>query len=269
MVSTRGSSKFKAGETPRRSIVDINQSTSMDDEIEIDLDDDNGSGRQDISPSGTSASGVGHAKRQETSTFGHLVDATTLDSIVDIFAKSKAPSKKSGVSWKPETCLPKRTDTGLDSCLPIHKHGNSYKILQSASKSRLESKKDASKKWFELPTQEITEEVKADLRVLRLRSAFDPKQFYKKFDETKFPTEFHVGTVVENAADFYSGRLSKKQRKRTMAEEVMHDEYLASVRKKRFNRIQDDATYWSRRSGSKGRKTSNPRIKKKPARKRH
>ena len=37
------------------------------------------------------------------------------------------------------------------------------------------------------------------------RTAFDPKSFYKKLDSTKFPKHFQVGTVVEGAADFYSG----------------------------------------------------------------
>ena len=39
----------------------------------------------------------------------------------------------------------------------------------------------------------------------RRRSAFDPKSFYKKADATKFPKHFQMGTVVEGAADFYSG----------------------------------------------------------------
>ena len=33
----------------------------------------------------------------------------------------------------------------------------------------------------------------------------DPKAFYKKLDSTKFPKYFQMGTVVEGAADFYSG----------------------------------------------------------------
>jgi hypothetical protein len=60
--------------------------------------------------------------------------------------------------------------------------------------------------WFNLPATEITEDVKRDLRLLRLRPALDPKAFYKKLDTTKFPKYFQVGTVVESAADFYSGR---------------------------------------------------------------
>ena len=48
-------------------------------------------------------------------------------------------------------------------------------------------------------------QVKRDLRMLRLRGAFDPKRFYKSADATKFPKYFQMGTVVEGPADFYSG----------------------------------------------------------------
>lgn len=60
--------------------------------------------------------------------------------------------------------------------------------------------------WFDLPAQQITDEVKRDLRLLRLRGTLDPKRFYKSFDQTKFPKYFQVGTVVEGPADFYSGK---------------------------------------------------------------
>ena len=58
----------------------------------------------------------------------------------------------------------------------------------------------AGKAWFDLPATAITDEVKADMRVLRLRAAFDPKTFHKKFDTTKFPKHFQMGTVVEGPA---------------------------------------------------------------------
>jgi hypothetical protein len=59
--------------------------------------------------------------------------------------------------------------------------------------------------WFDLPAQQITDEVKRDLRLLRLRGVMDPKRFYKSFDQTKFPKYFQFGTVVEGPADFYAG----------------------------------------------------------------
>ena len=42
------------------------------------------------------------------------------------------------------------------------------------------------------------------LRSVR-RGALDPKAHYKKLDDTKFPKYFQMGTVVEGAADYYSG----------------------------------------------------------------
>jgi len=133
--------------------------------------------------------------------------------------------------------------------------------------SRQAAPDTAGKSWFHLPATEITDEVKADLRVLRLRSAFDPKKFYKKFDNSKFPKHFQFGTVVEGPTDFYSSRLTRKERKRTLAEEVMADPHLTEVRKKRYGRMQEEAAAWS--SGPRGRKTDNPRLKKKPHRAKH
>lgn len=240
-----------------------------DDDIVIEIEDC--AGRED-GEKAVAASPEG--ERGEDS----ILDEKTMDAIVSIFASTKGnalaenkrnpPTSTTAVVWKPDVSLPQRCSDAVAG-LAVVKPGNSYRTLQTASAARpAPSKKEMAKEWFKLPTQEITDVVKADLRVLRLRSAFDTKRFYRKDDSTKFPTQFHVGRVVEHAADFYGGRLTKKQRKTTMAEEIMHDEHLSAVRRKRFNKIQDEATYWSKK-GSKGRKTSNPRLKKKQARKKH
>lgn len=39
-----------------------------------------------------------------------------------------------------------------------------------------------------------------------------------------------VGTVVESPLDFFSGRLTKKERKATIAEELLSDPALATYR---------------------------------------
>lgn len=39
-----------------------------------------------------------------------------------------------------------------------------------------------------------------------------------------------VGTVVQSSTDFYSGRLTKKERKATIADEVLSDRNLAAYR---------------------------------------
>ncbi|WIA13431.1 hypothetical protein OEZ85_007011 [Tetradesmus obliquus] len=114
----------------------------------------------------------------------------------------------------------------------------------------------ADRKWYQLPAVEITDEVKRDLRLLRLRGAYDPKRFYKSFDDTKFPKHFAIGTVVDDAQDFYGGRLSAGQRKATLTEQLLADPELQHTRKKRYGRLQEEAQKWVKH---KKRKTSQPR----------
>lgn len=73
--------------------------------------------------------------------------------------------------------------------------------------------------WFNMAKTEVTKEMKNDLDVLKHRSAMDRIHHYKRNNMTHTPKYFQVGTIVETKADFYSGRIPKKQRKQTLAEE--------------------------------------------------
>lgn len=146
----------------------------------------------------------------------------------------------------------------------LHVPSADTRVLARAAKKNAPD--TAGKAWFDLPATTITDEVKNDLRVLRLRSAYDPKTFYKKFDTTKFPKYFQFGTVVEGPTEFYSGRLTRKERKRTLTEEIMADPHLTAVRKKRYTKMQEEA---ARTASRPGRKTDNPRMTKKPRRPKH
>ena len=68
----------------------------------------------------------------------------------------------------------------------------------------------------------MTPELERDLKVLRMRSALDPKRFYKK-DKTPISEHFHVGRIVEGATDFSSGRMKRKERKQTLVDELLQD----------------------------------------------
>ena len=56
----------------------------------------------------------------------------------------------------------------------------------------------------------------------------------------------------------YAGRMTRKERKQTLTEELLADAELAQSRRKRFGALQADRQRWS---GKKGRKTSNERKK--------
>ncbi|KAE8348225.1 Fcf2 pre-rRNA processing-domain-containing protein [Aspergillus coremiiformis] len=83
-------------------------------------------------------------------------------------------------------------------------------------------KPTAGSDWFDLPKTELTLELKRDLQLLRMRSVLDSKRHYKKENVKAQPPKYsQVGTIVEGPIEFFSGRIHKKNRKKTFVEEVL------------------------------------------------
>lgn len=103
-----------------------------------------------------------------------------------------------------------------------------------------EREKTTGKKWFDMPQQVLTPELRRDLQILRLRNVLDPKRFYKRVEKGKprFPKYFQVGTIIEGNTEFYSSRLSKKERATTITGEVMKDIAGRDYYKRKFDEIQ-------------------------------
>ncbi|KAI4884089.1 hypothetical protein NFI96_025701, partial [Prochilodus magdalenae] len=114
-----------------------------------------------------------------------------------------------------------------------------YKESQHAAKLKRkeERAKTTGDGWFNMKAPELTDELKNDLKALKMRSAMDPKRFYKKNDRDGFPKYFQVGKVVDNPADFYHSRIPKKQRKRTVVEELLADAEFRSFNKRKYQEI--------------------------------
>ncbi|XP_075943999.1 deoxynucleotidyltransferase terminal-interacting protein 2 [Anarhichas minor] len=104
-------------------------------------------------------------------------------------------------------------------------------------KHRTERAKSTGDGWFNMKAPEITQELKGDLQVLKMRGSMDPKRFYKKNDRDGFPKYFQVGTVVDNPVDFYHSRVPKRARKRTMVEELLSDAEFRHNNKKKYQHI--------------------------------
>ncbi|XP_024134579.1 deoxynucleotidyltransferase terminal-interacting protein 2 isoform X2 [Oryzias melastigma] len=104
-------------------------------------------------------------------------------------------------------------------------------------KRRAERQKSTGDGWFNMKAPEVSQELKGDLQVLKMRGSLDPKRFYKKNDRDGFPKYFQVGTVVDSPLDFYHSRVPKKERKRTMVEELLTDAEFRQKNKKRFQQI--------------------------------
>ncbi|KAJ5092250.1 Fcf2 pre-rRNA processing [Penicillium alfredii] len=85
-----------------------------------------------------------------------------------------------------------------------------------------QDKPTAGADWFNLPKTELTPELKRDFQLLRMRSVLDPKRHYKKESgKAKLPEFSQVGTIIEGPTEFFSGRITKKDRKKTFVEETM------------------------------------------------
>lgn len=98
-------------------------------------------------------------------------------------------------------------------------------------------------KWFNLPRTDLTAEVKRDLQLIQMRSVLDPKRHYKKQSgKAKAPEYSQVGTIVEGPTEFYTARIPKRERKRTLAEEVLAVEAASGRFRKKYNEVQASKT---------------------------
>ncbi|GES63317.1 nucleolus protein required for cell viability [Aspergillus terreus] len=99
------------------------------------------------------------------------------------------------------------------------------KVNPMKGQAQKKEKPTAGDDWFNLPKTELTSELKRDLQMLRMRSVLDPKRHYKKENgKFKVPTYSQVGTIIEGPTEFFSGRIAKKDRKKTFVEEAMVQE---------------------------------------------
>lgn len=86
----------------------------------------------------------------------------------------------------------------------------------------------------------MTPELKQELQVLRLRSVLDRKTHYKKDDlASKPPKYFCRGTIIAGPTDYYSSRMTNRERKSTLVEELMADSESGRYYKKKFLEIQE------------------------------
>jgi Fcf2 pre-rRNA processing len=61
-------------------------------------------------------------------------------------------------------------------------------------------------------------------------------RFYKNPD--KMGKVLHVGTVIEGPSEYFSSRLSRKERKQTIVEEILGDKSLKDYSKRKYSEIQ-------------------------------
>lgn len=106
---------------------------------------------------------------------------------------------------------------------------------KKAKKAERES--NAGARWFNMPRPELTPSLRRDWQLLQMRSVLDPKRHYKK-DTAPIPKFFQTGTIVEGNTEFFSARVSKKDRKQTFADELLANDKAKDYYKRKFAEIQ-------------------------------
>lgn len=111
----------------------------------------------------------------------------------------------------------------------------------TVTKKTKEEPTDAGSKWFNMRKPEMTSELKRDLHVLKNRSVLDPKRHYKK-EKWQVPKFFETGTVIEGNTEFFSARMTRKNRGKSLADEIMHDSAANTYFKRKYSEIQKTKT---------------------------
>ena len=139
-----------------------------------------------------------------------------------------------------------------------------FKLSKTDPATIAESSTNAGSSWFNFEATPHSSDLQSDIAVIRNRNYLDPKKFYKSSDFKRKGSQsqlVQLGTVIEGSMEsVYSNRLSKKQRKQNVMEELMgevfdsKDDYV----KKKFTKMQREKSS----AGKQGKRNSGQRSKK-------
>ncbi|KAK6970800.1 deoxynucleotidyltransferase terminal-interacting protein 2, partial [Biomphalaria glabrata] len=118
--------------------------------------------------------------------------------------------------------------------------------------------KAAGPKWFAMKAPDIDEKIKNDMKLIRMKGVLDPKRFYKHNDIKLY----QMGTVMDEGTDFYSSRLTKKQRKQNLVEELMADADIRQYNKRKYAELQQKMRVKQKTKSSKTKSHGRKRFKK-------
>jgi hypothetical protein len=108
-------------------------------------------------------------------------------------------------------------------------------LVKAAKKAAREA--TAGAQWFDMPRSEVTDTVRRDWQILQMRNVLDPKRHYKK-ETAPIPKFFQTGTVIEGNTEFFSARIARKDRKKTIADEILNNDKARDYFKRKFDEIQ-------------------------------
>lgn len=187
-------------------------------------------------------------------------ESLSLDQLLDELAKETKPKTSNEAEFaqiqagleklpKIESSLEQRLEEAAKAkklVLPATSVKINDPIAHKPKKTKEETDADAGSKWFNMKKKEITPEIKRDMLVIKNRAVLDRKRHYKK-DKWEIPKYFQTGTIIEGNTEFYSARLAKRNRGRSLAEEILNDDEGGKYFKRKYHEIQQERTSGGRK----------------------
>ena len=158
---------------------------------------------------------------------------------------------------------PMRTAATTIAPMTVFKTGISGSNHKSNKAKKGQPPNDAGNGWFNMRPTPLSQELKHDWQLIRNRNYLDPKRFYKSLDTSLSGAAFcQQGTVVEGPTEYYSSRLTKKQRGTNLVEEVLADASLSDYARNQYRKRQQEASAQAlRRSSSSSSSSRNKKHK--------
>lgn len=85
---------------------------------------------------------------------------------------------------------------------------------------------------------EVTEEVKNELEVIKMRAALDSKHFYKRAESKTIPKYFEIGKVIANPLDHYRERNEKPPK--SLVDELLADAEFQKRNKRKYRELMEN-----------------------------
>ncbi|KAG5355020.1 rRNA-processing protein [Yarrowia sp. B02] len=246
LVSEEENEDMSATEESDETDVDAKESAKLGD-VSVDEEDDS-----DDSEESDEEDGSDSGEELDFDDINSLLDASSkfqerpeaaksLDEITESY--SRLPKIESGLGTESFTDKGLMKDDHYDYTKEDNKNKFKFRVIQDPHQVKLDKKKakdsTAGDKWFGMKAPDMTPELKMDVELLKMRNVLDPKRFYKKSDSKKDPKFFEMGTIVEGNTEFFSARLTKKERKQTFAQELLGDDDSQKYFKRKYAEIGD------------------------------
>lgn len=110
---------------------------------------------------------------------------------------------------------------------------------QLKKKQREERSKTAGKGWFDLGKPVMTDELKQELNILKMRQYTNPKKFFKK-TPIDIDDYFGIGKVVSHASEYYTSPNTKAKGKSdelNFVDELLKDSNYKKYAKRKYREI--------------------------------